>query len=80
MGYAVGDLRMSLGHGDVWIGVPVRCYMECNIQDASGSQSAIVIGVKEVYKNVRSSCVSLIFCEGDTADKATMIDYSKDRS
>ena len=31
MGYAVGDLRMSLGHGDVWIGVLVRCYTECNI-------------------------------------------------
>ena len=30
MGHAVGDLRTSLGHGDVWIGVPVRCYMECN--------------------------------------------------
>ena len=26
----VGDLRMSLGHGDVWIGVPVQCYTECN--------------------------------------------------
>ena len=33
MGYAVGDLRTSLGHGDVWIGVLVQCYMECNIQD-----------------------------------------------
>ena len=21
--------RTSLGRGDVWIGVPVRCYMEC---------------------------------------------------
>ena len=30
MGYAVEDLRISSGHGDVWIGVPVRCYMECN--------------------------------------------------
>ena len=30
MGYAVGDLRTSSGHGDMWIGVPVRCYMECN--------------------------------------------------
>ena len=24
------DLRMSSGHGDMWIGVPVRCYTECN--------------------------------------------------
>ena len=32
MGYAVGDLRTSSGHGDVWIGVPVRCYTECNIR------------------------------------------------
>ena len=30
MGYVVGDLRTSLGHGDVWIRVPVRCYTECN--------------------------------------------------
>ena len=36
-----------------------------------------MIGVKEVYKNVGSSYVSLIFCKGDAADKATMIDYSK---
>ena len=46
-------------------------------QYASGSRSAIVIGVKEVYKNVGSSYVSLIFCKGDAADEATMIDYSK---
>ena len=46
-------------------------------QYASESRSAIVIGVKEVYKNVVSSYVSLIFCEGDPADKATVIDYSK---
>ena len=30
MGYMVGDLRTSSGHGEVWIGVLVRCYMECN--------------------------------------------------
>ena len=30
MGYAVGDFKTSLGHGEVWIGVPVRCYTECN--------------------------------------------------
>ena len=30
MGYAVEDLRMSSGCGDVWIGVPVWCYTECN--------------------------------------------------
>ena len=22
--------RTSLGHGDMWIGVPVQCYTECN--------------------------------------------------
>ena len=27
---AVGGLGTSLGHGEVWIGVPVQCYMECN--------------------------------------------------
>ena len=26
MGYVVGDLRTSLGYGEVWIGVPVWCY------------------------------------------------------
>ena len=30
MGYAVEGLRMSSGHGDIWIGVPVQCYTECN--------------------------------------------------
>ena len=35
MGYAVEDLRVSLGHEEVWIGVPVQCYMECN----TGSES-----------------------------------------
>ena len=29
-GYAVEDFRLSLGHGDAWTGVPVRCYTECN--------------------------------------------------
>ena len=29
-GYAVEVFRTSLDHGDAWIGVPVRCYMECN--------------------------------------------------
>ena len=28
MGYAVGDLRTSLGHGEVWIRVLVRCYTD----------------------------------------------------
>ena len=27
----VEDFRMSLGRGDAWIGVPVRCYTPCNI-------------------------------------------------
>ena len=35
MGYAVGDLRTSSGHGDMWIGVLVRCYTECNIHSQS---------------------------------------------
>ena len=30
MGYVVGGLGTSLGHGEVWIGVLVRCYTECN--------------------------------------------------
>ena len=31
VGYTVEYFRMSLGHGDVWIGVLVWCYMECNM-------------------------------------------------
>ena len=34
MGYVVGDLRTSSGHRDVWIRVPVWCYMECNMASA----------------------------------------------
>ena len=34
-GYVVEDFRTSLGHGDAWIGVPVRCYTECNIVSPS---------------------------------------------
>ena len=30
MGYAVGGLGISLGHGEVWIRVPVWCYTLCN--------------------------------------------------
>ena len=30
MGYAVEYFRTSSGRGDAWIGVPVRCYTECN--------------------------------------------------
>ena len=30
MGYVVGDLRASSGYGEVWFGVPVWCYTECN--------------------------------------------------
>ena len=30
MRYAVGDLRTSSGHGEVWIRVLVRSYAECN--------------------------------------------------
>ena len=39
MGYTVEDLRMSLGRGDMWIGVPVWCYMECtNVMVVTPSQ------------------------------------------
>ena len=30
MGYTVGGLGASLGHGEVWVRVLVQCYMECN--------------------------------------------------
>ena len=32
MGHALGGLRVSLGHREGWIGVPVQCYTECNIE------------------------------------------------
>ena len=32
----VGGLGTSLGHGEVWIGVPVRCYMEYNTMQENG--------------------------------------------
>ena len=35
MGYAVEDFRLSLGRGDTWTGVPVRCYTECNMVQGS---------------------------------------------
>ena len=43
MGYTVGDLRMSWGHGDVWIGVPVRCYTECNTHAATVSSPQLLL-------------------------------------
>ena len=33
MGYVVEGLRTSLGCEDVWIGVLVQCYTECNTQE-----------------------------------------------
>ena len=36
-GYAVDDFRISLGHGDAWIRVPVQCYTECNTSPCSGA-------------------------------------------
>ena len=30
MGHVVGGLRVSSGHGEVWIRVPVWCYMDYN--------------------------------------------------
>ena len=32
MGYTVGGLGTSSGHGEVWIRVPMRCYTECNTE------------------------------------------------
>ena len=37
-GYAVGDFRTSLGCGNMWIGVPVQCYTECNNKGISPSR------------------------------------------
>ena len=45
MGYVVGDFRTSSGPGGVWIGVPVRCYMECN------NRTTILTVVKSWYNS-----------------------------
>ena len=51
MGYVVGDLGTSLGHGEVWIGVPVQCYMECNIESNwSFTRKRRLRACKEKYK------------------------------
>ena len=33
-GYAVEDFRMSLGHGDAWVGVPVDFRISLGLGDA----------------------------------------------
>ena len=45
MGYVVGDLRTSSGHGEVWIGVPVQCYTECNTSQEACANAATSIKV-----------------------------------
>ena len=40
-GYAVEDFRMSLGWGDAWIRVPVRCYTECNTKPSYAAILAV---------------------------------------
>ena len=59
MRYTVGDLRTSSGRGDVWIGVPVRCYTECNrssdSEDVEGITTAIVsCYLHNIYMHAKS--------------------------
>ena len=44
MGYVVKDFRTSSGCGDVWIRVPVRCYMECNTRGVLKTELGFVDG------------------------------------
>ena len=40
---------MSLGNGEVWIGVPVRCYTECNIDPLEqGQEIYLCLGYTKV--------------------------------
>ena len=57
MGYAVGDLRTSLGHGEVWIGVLVQCYTECNSWKGYGAADDLWIPAKEA---VGAKCVTVV--------------------
>ena len=51
-GYVVEVFRTSLGHGDAWIKVPVRCYMECN------SNRELVCGLKPMGTPIPVAIVS----------------------
>ena len=42
------SLGMNSGHGEVWIGVPVRCYMECNNPLEQGQEIFLCLGYTEV--------------------------------
>ena len=46
-------LGTSSGHREVWIGVPVRCYMECNI---SRTINYSTIGLKQDNQLQPPSC------------------------
>ena len=50
MGYVVGGLGTSLGHGEVWIGVPVWCYTECNTNlqnNLASAASAVAVAATQ---------------------------------
>ena len=69
MGYAVGDLRTSSGHGEVWIGVPMWCYMECNRSTNSWASMGAVM-VSTVGTNMdclvsQSTMMRIMLCPED---------------
>ena len=51
MGYAVGDLRTSLGPGGVWVRVLVRCYTERNTDKACEILSQLIRIILHVKKD-----------------------------
>ena len=59
MGYAGEVFRMSLGRGDVWIGVPVRCYTPCNTQPLTHTMKSRTRRFKgcSTQAEVRSICL-----------------------
>ena len=57
MGHMVGDLRTSSGHGEVWIGVLVRCYTECNITPLF--QNHVLC---DFASSAQSHCYCIILC------------------
>ena len=66
MGYVVRGLRMSAGHEDAWIRVPVRCYMECHTMLTSWRLQVILflsnnfVTLRDATPNVNFICKCLV--------------------
>ena len=45
---------MSLGHGEVWIGVLVQCYMECNTKEENNKHEHVYKGTINITQKLSS--------------------------